>query len=127
MGRPKKENNVIQVNDIKLNFISKKEDGYGNEVCYFKCMEKNKLKNIIALKNADLKLPLFISDNGSVILKVKNKFIKHSVSSDDDGLRKLTYLCDLHFERFSFESENALINGFYLKMPKIEVSEVQSV
>ena len=96
MGRPKKENNTILFNDIRLNFISKKEDNYGNEVCYFKCVDKNKLKNIMSFQN--LKMPYFVGDNGTLILKVKHKFVNLI-----DEFKKQTYLCDLVFESYNFE------------------------
>ena len=120
MGRPKKESNVILVNNILLNFISKKEDAYGNEICYFKCVDKNKLKPVMVFQN--LKMPYFVGDNGAVILRVKNKFVNYV-----DEFKKQTYLCDLVFESYNFETENGIISGFYLKVPKVEVSEIQSV
>ena len=39
-GRPKKNNNIIEVNNIKLEFIITKTDNYENDISYLKIIDK---------------------------------------------------------------------------------------
>ena len=129
MGRRPKDNNNISITDLKVNFISQKKDNYGNDVIYWKCMENSKLKALTYLKEKDenLRMPYFIGENGNIILKCKLKFV-NQFSPEIEDLKRMTYIIDAKFESYSFEvSEDEFINGYYMKISKLERSPIQSV
>ena len=80
MGRAAKDKNVIGIENLKINLISKKLNQYGDEIFYFKIVDKDfktklKLLKTIAESTPSLRMPFFVSDNNQIILKVKEKFI----------------------------------------------------
>ena len=129
MGRRPKDNNNISITDLKVNFISQKKDNYGNDIIYWKCMENSKLKALTYLKEKDenLRMPYFIGENGNIILKCKLKFV-NQFSSEIEDLKRMTYIIDAKFESYCFEvSEDEFINGYFMKISKLEKSPIQSV
>ena len=76
-GRPKgtkKQNNVIEINNIKLEFIITKTDNYENDISYLKVIDKqfkSKLQPIVSQMCEDCRLPIWKSDDGFYMLKVK--------------------------------------------------------
>ena len=129
MGRRPKDNHNISITDLKVNFISQKKDNYGNDVIYWKCMENSKLKALTYLKEKDenLRMPYFIGENGNIILKCKLKFV-NQFSPEIEDLKRMTYIIDAKFESYCFEvSEDEFINGYYMKVSKLEKSPVQVV
>ena len=40
-GRPTKNTNTIRVDDLDVDFLSKKENDYGADICYFKVVDAN--------------------------------------------------------------------------------------
>ena len=48
-GRPKRNTNTFDVNGLTTEYLSTKKDNYGNEISYFKIIDKNyknKMSNI---------------------------------------------------------------------------------
>ena len=73
-GRPKKNNNIIEVNNIKLEFIITKADNYQNEISYFKIIDKqfkSKLQPITSQMCDECNVPIWRTDDGFYMLKVK--------------------------------------------------------
>ena len=73
-GRPKKEknNNIIEIKDLKLEFITSKVDDYQNEISYIKVIDKSfksKLQPILSQVCEDCKVPLWRSEDGIYMLK----------------------------------------------------------
>ena len=76
VGRPVKSVSDIKISDLVVEYLSTKPDDYNNEISYFKIMSpKLKMKPFLSL-NADLKVPVWKTDKGDYILKIKDKFIK---------------------------------------------------
>ena len=80
MGRTANDKNVIGVENLKVNLISKKPNQYGDEILYFKIVDKDakskmKLIKAVAGSTPSLRMLFFTGDNNQVILKIKEKFI----------------------------------------------------
>ena len=77
-GRPMKNNNKIEVNSLIVEFLSKKKNDYGAQICYMKIVDKEckkKMKCITVLDDEELRMPFWVTDKNEMILKLKDKFI----------------------------------------------------
>ena len=45
VGRPMKKNNKAEINNLIVEFLAKKENNYGAEICYMKVIDKDARKN----------------------------------------------------------------------------------
>ena len=114
VGRPLKTVSDIKINDIQVEYLSTKPDAFNNDISYFKIMSpKLKLKPLLNL-NQDLKVPLWKSDKGEYILKIKDKFIK----TLNDLVLKETYNIDLDLVYYDMAGK-ADIKGYYGAISKI--------
>ena len=53
-GRPQKNNNIVSINDINVEYLSTKTDKFDNSVVYLKLTDpKHKLKPIIDTQASD--------------------------------------------------------------------------
>ena len=108
VGRPLKNVSDIKINDIQVEYLSTKKDNFNNDISYFKIMSPTlKLKPLLNL-NSDLKVPLWKSDKGEYILKIKDKFIK----TLNDLVLKETYNIDLDLVYYDMAGK-ADIKGYY--------------
>ena len=73
---------IIILKNIKLTFISTKEDKYENEVSYFK-LGKNMENKFSQINKVGMKNPYFEISEGKYLLKVKNKYIKIELKKDE--------------------------------------------
>ena len=129
-GRPAKTNTTININDLLVEFISKKENNYNANICYFKVVDidaKNKMKPVRSLEEDDVRMPYWKTDKKDIILKVKDKFVNYS----DDLESGCLYSANLDFEFYSIEDleNDKSLKGYYLKVqgllkPKMEVEIV---
>ena len=120
-GRPTKNNNKVDVDSLLIEFLAKKENAYGDEICYMKVVDKElrkKMKPVIALEAEDVRMPYWTtSDKQELILKVKDKFII-TVEPYEQG--KL-YSINAEFNSYCIEKNNeAPINGYFLKVPSMK-------
>ena len=126
-GRPAKTNTTININDLLVEFISKKENNYNANICYFKVVDmdaKNKMKPIRNLEEDDVRMPYWKTDKKDIILKVKDKFVNYK----DDFESGCLYSANLDFEFYSIEDleNDKSLKGYYLKVqglvkPKMEI------
>ena len=117
-GRPKgakKQNNVIESNNIKLEFIITKTDNYNNDISYLKVIDKafkNKLQPILSQMCDDVRLPIWKSDDGFYMVKVKNKWMPEREFENNEILT-----ADLNFHYFNMAKEDGdLLQGYYVKL-----------
>ena len=78
VGRPKKQTNSIEVDNIKLKYIITKTYNYENEISHFKVIDKQfktKMQPIVSQTCDECKLPIWKSDDGFYMVKVKNKWM----------------------------------------------------
>ena len=117
-GRPVKTNTTINIHDLIVEFISKKENNYNANICYFKVVDmeaKNKMKPIRILEENDVRMPYWKDkDKHDIILKVKDKFVNTKDELNRGGL----YTANLDFEYYSIEDleNDKIIKGYYLKV-----------
>ena len=116
-GRPAKTNTTININDLSVEFISKKENNYNANICYFKVVDfdaKNKMKPIRSLEEDDVRMPYWKTDKKDISVKVKDKFVNYS----DDLESGCLYSANLDFEFYSIEDleNDKSLKGYYLKV-----------
>ena len=59
-GRPSTYTNTIRVDDLDVEFLSKKENDYNADICYFKVVDANtktKLKLIQSVEEDEIRMP----------------------------------------------------------------------
>ena len=124
-GRPMKNNNKVEVNSLIVEFLSKKKNDYGAQICYMKIVDKEckkKMKCITVLDDEELRMPFWVTDKSEMILKVKDKFIG-SVEPLEQGR---LYSIDAEFESYCIEKENETpIKGYYMKVPSMKAVSVE--
>ena len=119
-GRPKKSTNIIEINNIKLEFIVSKTDNYENEISYLKVIDrgfKTKLQPIVSQICDDCRVPVWRTDDGLYMLKCKNKFMP-----ERDFEKNEIFNGDLNFHFYTMSKEDGdLLQGFYLKISTNDV------
>ena len=119
-GRPKKSTNIIEINNIKLEFIVSKTDNYENEISYLKVIDKSfktKLQPIVSQICDDCRVPVWRTDDGLYMLKCKNKFMPEREFEKNE-----IFNADLNFHYYTMSKEDGdLIQGHYLKISTNDV------
>ena len=120
-GRPVKDVNKVNINDLVVEFLATKENDYNANICYFKVVDvecKTKMKSIIGLQDDDIRMPFWKTvDKQEMILKVKDKF----VNAVSDLVKGLEYEISITFESYSIEQEDKEpIKGYYSKISRIK-------
>ena len=119
-GRPVKDVNKVNINDLVVDFLATKENDYNANICYFKVVDvecKTKMKSIIGLQDDDIRMPFWRNDKQEVILKVKDKFV--NVASD--LVKGSDYIIDITFESYCIEEEGkGPIKGYYSKLSSVK-------
>ena len=109
-GRPKKNTKLIEVNDVRVEYITTKEDNYKNKVSYLKVLETKKLKPILEQASPEWNLPLWLTDEDSYIVKVKGKFMPKNEYDYHEILN-----ASFEFKQYSFTNDDdKLIQGYYV-------------
>ena len=113
-GRPVKNTNTIRVDDLDVEFLSKKENDYNADICYFKVVDANtktKLKLIQSVEEDEIRMPYWKTEKHELILKVKDKFINY----DQELHRGNLYSINVDFESYSIENIEKPVKGYYCK------------
>lgn len=125
VGRPARNYNKVEVNSLIVEFLSKKKNDYGAEICYMKVVDKEgkkKMKCITVLDDEEIRMPYWQTDKQEMILKVKDKFIGTIEPLEQGRL----YSIDAEFESYCIEKENEeSIKGYYLKVPQMKAVGVE--
>ena len=119
-GRPVKNTNTIRVDDLDVEFLSKKENNYGADICYFKVVDestKAKFKHIKALEEDDIRMPYWkTEDKHELILKIKHKFINYNQELQRGNL----YSIKVDFESYAIDNIEKPIKGYYCKVQGVK-------
>ncbi len=119
-GQPKKQTTIIEINNIKLEFIITKTDNHNNDISYLKVIDrgfKNKLAPIVSQMCDDCILPIWKSEDGFYMLKVKNKWMP-----ERDFEKNEILTAGLNFQYYTMSKEDGdLLQGFYLKISTNDV------
>ena len=120
-GRPVKDVNKVNINDLVVEFLATKENDYNANICYFKIVDvecKTKMKSIIGLQDDDIRMPFWKTvDKQEIILKVKDKF----VNAVSDLVKGLEYVIDITFESYCTEQEvKEPMKGYYSNVSNVK-------
>ena len=120
-GRPVKDVNKVNINDLVVEYLATKENDWNATICYFKVVDgesKSKMKSIIGLQDDDVRMPFWKTvDKQEMILKVKDK----SVNAVSDLVKGLEYAIVITFESYSIEQEDKEpIKGYYSKVSNVK-------
>ena len=123
-GRPTKNTNTIRVDDLDVEFLSKKENDYGADICYFKVVDANaktKLKQVKAVEEDEIRMPYWKTEKQELILKIKHKFINY----DQDLLRGNLYSINVDFESYNIDNIANPIKGYYCKVQGVNTRQIE--
>ena len=99
-GRPTKNEDNVNVNDLVVESLATKANDYNANICYFKVVDvecQTKMKSIISLQDDDIRMPFWKTvDKQEMILKVKDKF----VDAVSDLVKGLEYAIEITFESY---------------------------
>ena len=110
----------IEIKNIIITYISTKTDKFDNTICYFKVTDtkaKKKLSPILSQKSDELRLPIWETDDGKYMVKVKKKYSPDLLIANTD----LTVL--LSFKYYSMDKDDILYQGFYAMTKVINKSD----
>ena len=103
-GRPVKDVNKVNINDLVVDFLATKENDYNANICYFKVVDverKTKMKSIIGLQDDDIRMPCWRTvDKQERVLKVKDKF----VNAVSDLVKSSEYAIDITFGKLQYRT-----------------------
>ena len=114
-GRPKKNTQLIEINNIRCEFIVTKQDKYSNDISYLKIIDnsfKQKLKPILDQGGEDYRLPLWKTDEGLYLLKVKQAWMPKKEFEQNEVIN-----ANLLFKQYCFTTdEDKIAQGYFCKM-----------
>ena len=118
-GRPKKEKNTFDVNDLLCEYLTTKVDKYDNEISYYKIVDdtfKIKMKNILKEQCDGCLMPFWKTDDQEIILKVKTKNI---IPEKDLKNNDITTL-NMTFKYYCMQKDEGLLQGYFIKITSYE-------
>jgi len=123
----KKNNNnkKVLIQDLNVEFLASKVDDYDCVNCFFKIIDINgvsKLRPLLGLNDdKSFKMPIWMSDKGESLLKVKKKFVP------DDGngyyVKGGLYTINIEFILYNMTVDEDTIKGYYAKIQNIKKIE----
>jgi hypothetical protein len=81
-------NDGVVLNKIKLKYLTRKKDNYGNENVYY-AIETEGFGEIVQILGDTLKVPWFKGDKNTV-LKVKARWLKGNKKAETSGITTIT-------------------------------------
>ena len=110
-------NNLIEIKNLTVTYISTKEDKFKNVICYFKVTDtkaKKRLTPIVSQMCPDCHLPLWETDNIEYMLKVKQKYAPKGLITG--AVLKVM----LTFKYYCMDvGEGAINQGYYVIMKQM--------
>ena len=106
----------IEIKNINVTYISTKTDKYDNTVCYFKVTDtkaKKRLNPILSQMCVECRLPLWETDSGEYMLKVKRRYAPNLLVADTDLTVMLT------FKYYCMEVMDGVLNQGYYVLLKV--------
>ena len=113
-GRPKKQTNTFDVNDLLTEFITTKVDKYDNWISYYKVIDKNyktKMSGILKEVCDECIMPFWKTEDHEYMLKVKKKNTPKTIIDNGDIVT-----LNLMFKYYCMEKDDGLIQGYYAKI-----------
>ena len=104
-----KSNDTPFINNVKVKFISAKQDKFGKDISYFKITSE--IKQILGYLNGDYKVPFWVADDG-IVLKVNSKFVPNSINQKGQ-----LYEVFIEMNYYEFQpTDKDMIKGYYAKL-----------
>ena len=118
-GRPKKDKNTFDVNDLLCEYLTTKVDKYDNEISYYKIVDdtfKIKMKNILKEQCEECKMPFWKTDDQEIILKIKTKNIIPQKDLKNNDIVSL----NMTFKYYCMQKDDKLLQGYFIKITSYE-------
>ena len=112
--------NTIEIKNLNVTYITTKTDKFDNTICYFKVTDtkaKKKLSPILSQLSDELRLPIWETDDGKYMVKVKQKYAPKLLVADT----ALTVM--LTFKYYCMDKDDILLQGYYTLMKLMNKSE----
>ena len=122
MGRPIKKvetksiaDKEILVDEAILEYLSTKDDNYGNTNVFFKVSNPDTVDKIMKMNT---KLPMWTGDEDDILLKVKAQNVNSVLQLERGHL----YESIINFVRYSFQpkDKNEVMEGYTAKIMKLK-------
>ena len=113
----------ILLEDVILEYISTKTDNYGNDNCFFKVTDLNKVEHVMSIES---RLPIWKTQDNDVLLKVKPQNIDYSFIDLGEDMMYLNtgqhYEAIINLVRYSFtpKDKQELIEGYSANIIRIK-------
>jgi len=120
---PRKNNNKkVLIQDLHVEFLASKVDDYDCVNCFFKVIDIDgvtKLRPLLGLNDdKSFKIPVWMSDKGESLLKVKKKFVP-----GNDYVKGGLYTINIEFILYNMVVDGDTIKGYYAKIQNIKKIE----
>ncbi len=116
-------NTSIEIETIIVDYVSTKSDDYGNKNCYFKITDPealNKLQTILAQSCDECRLPIWETDDGTYMMKVKDKHVPKTLLTNTELPAKLT------FKYYCIDKDvSTPIQGYFVTLAEVNETENQ--
>ena len=110
----------IEIKNINVAYISTKTDKYDNTICYFKVTDskaKKRLTPILSQMCDECRLPLWKTEDGEYLIKVKQRYAPTLLIPDTALTVKLT------FKYYCMNKDDTLLQGYYVMMKVMNRSD----
>ena len=123
MGRPMKKPETkpepeqeIFIDDAILEYLSTKDDNYGNTNMFFKVSTPDAVNKLMKM---DTRMPLWYGDDDDLLFKVKAQNVNTVFQLE----RNVQYESSINFVRYSFQpkDKNEVMEGYTAKVMKLKV------
>ena len=123
MGRPMKKPETkpepeqeIFIDDAILEYLSTKDDNYGNTNMFFKVSTPDAVGKLMKM---DTRMPLWYGDDDDVLFKVKAQNVNSVLQLE----RNVQYESSINFVRYSFKpkDKNEVMEGYIAKIMKLKL------
>ena len=118
-GRPKRNTNTFDVNNLTTEYLSTKTDKYDNEVSYYKIIDKNykqKMSSILKEQCDECRMPFWKTDDQEIILKVKTR----NIIPDKDLKNNDIVSLNMTFKYYCMQKDESLLQGYFIKITSYE-------
>ena len=105
----------ILVDDAILEYLSTKDDNYGNTNLFFKVSNPNAVEKLMKLNT---RVPMWTGDDDDTLLKVKGQNVNSVLELERGHL----YESIINFTKYSFQpkDKNEVIEGYSAKIMKLK-------
>ena len=108
------------IQDLHVEFLASKVDDYDCVNCFFKIIDidgVSKLKPLLGLNDdRSFKMPIWVTDKGESLLKVKKKFVPGDGYCVKGGL----YTINIEFLLYNMIVDGDGIKGYYAKIENLK-------